>query len=128
MKFLRSIIGYMFAGMLVFSFWGFGMDSSFGVFGGVLSAFVIIGFAWFLNHHLGLIHHGPNSAFVDLGLGVGMTGLFRGTFDGLLNQNVGLQNFTDALPTLAIVIIGAAIGGYVAALVEADLAKDKGGK
>lgn len=127
MKFVRSVIGYMFAGMLVFTIWGMGMSADWGVLAGILSAFLIIGLAWFLNHHLGLIYHGDNSAFVDLGLGVGMTGLFRDTFDGLLNQNVGMQNFVDAIPTLIVVIIGAVIGGYLAALVEGDLAKDKGG-
>ena len=128
MKFIRSMLGYMITGMFVFSFWGIVLDGSLGVLGGIIAAFIIIGLAWFMNHHLGLIHHNPDSGFVDQGLGVGFTGLFAGTFAGIFIQNDGGKAFFDAMPTLIIVLLGAIVGGYLAALVEADMEKDKGGK
>ena len=71
MKFVRSTIGYMLAGMLVMSIWGGVLNGEFGTLGGILAGFFIIGLAWFVNHFLGLIHHAPTSGFIDLGLGVG---------------------------------------------------------
>lgn len=128
MKFLRGVIGYMITGLLVFSSWGQILSGELGVFGGILAGFLLIGVAWFMNHHLGLIYHAPNSGFVDQGLGVGFTGLFQGLFTGLLITKDNGKAFFDALPTLVIVVLGACVGGYLAALVEADLAKDKGDK
>ena len=122
MKLVRSTIGYMFAGMIVMSVWG-GVIEGLGTIGGILAGFFIIGAMWFMNHHLGLIYHGPQSGFVDLGLGVGLTGIFRDMWIGVLEGN-GLVNLTDSLPTLLFVLVGAVIGGYLAAMVERDLNKD----
>lgn len=124
MKFVRSTLGYMLAGMLVMSIWGKVYDLGVGTFGGILAGFLIIGVAWFLNHHLGLIYHGPQSGFVDLGLGVGMTGLFRDMWKDVLS-NGSVNALVDAIPTLVLVAIGGALGGAIAALVERDLNKDK---
>lgn len=124
MKFVRSTIGYMIAGMIVMSVWGGVINGEIGTVGGILAGFLIIGLAWFLNHHLGLIHHGPHSGFVDLGLGVGMTGLFRDMWISVLSEGT-VANLTDALPTLALVIVGGVIGGILAAIVERDMNKDK---
>lgn len=122
MKLVRSTIGYMFAGMIVMSVWG-GVIEGLGTIGGILAGFFIIGAMWFMNHHLGLIYHGPQSGFVDLGLGVGLTGIFRDMWIGVLEGN-GIVNLTDSLPTLLFVLVGAVIGGYLAAMVERDLNKD----
>lgn len=122
MKLVRSTIGYMFAGMIVMSVWG-GVIEGLGTIGGILAGFFIIGAMWFMNHHLGLIYHGPQSGFVDLGLGVGLTGIFRDMWIGVLEGN-GLVNLIDSLPTLLFVLVGAVIGGYLAAMVERDLNKD----
>lgn len=130
MKLLRSTIGYMIAGTIVMSVWG-GVIEGLGTVGGILAGFLIIGLAWFLNHHIGLIYHGPNSGFVDLGLGVGLTGIFRDMWIGMLREGgsvaTGLGEVGKALPTLLIVVLGAIVGGYLAAMVERDLNRDKGG-
>ncbi len=122
MKLVRSTIGYMFAGMIVMSVWG-GVIEGLGTIGGILAGFLIIGVMWFLNHHLGLVYHGPQSGFVDLGMGVGFTGIFRDMWISVLGDG-NINALTDSLPTIAFVVIGALIGGYLAAMVERDLNKD----
>lgn len=122
MKLVRSTIGYMFAGMIVMSVWG-GVIEGLGTIGGILAGFLIIGVMWFLNHHLGLVYHGPQSGFVDLGMGVGFTGIFRDMWISILGDG-NINALTDSLPTIAFVVIGALIGGYLAAMVERDLNKD----
>ena len=122
MKLVRSTIGYMFAGMIVMSVWG-GVIEGLGTIGGILAGFFIIGAMWFMNHHLGLIYHGPQSGFVDLGLGVGLTGIFRDMWIGILSGN-GIKPLVDSFPTILFVLVGAVLGGYLAAMVERDLNKD----
>lgn len=117
MKFLRSTIGYMIAGMIVMSVWG-AFAEAYGIGGGWFAALIIIGIMWFLNHFLGLIKHEPDSAFVDMGLGIAFTGIFRDVF------NNGFDTLAGSLPTIGLVIVGAVLGGYVAAKIEEDMEKD----
>ncbi|HGF1448477.1 TPA: hypothetical protein ACF9FI_000124 [Streptococcus suis] len=117
MKFLRSTIGYMIAGMIVMSVWG-AFANAYGIAGGYFAAFIIIGPMWFMNHYLGLIKHDPDSAFVDMGLGIALCGIFR---DGFL---YGFGSVVDSLPTILLVLVGAVLGGLVAAKVEEDMEKD----
>ena len=114
MKFVRSTLGYMIAGMIVMSVWGVFADA-YGIAGGYLAAFIIIGPMWFMNHYLGLIKHDSDSAFVDMGLGIGLCGLFRDAF------LTGFQSIATSLPTIALVVLGAVLGGLVAAKVEEDM-------
>lgn len=118
MKWLRSIIGYFFAGMIVMTIWGGVITSDFGYVGGILAAMLIIGPMWFMNHAMNLTAHNPNSGFVDIGLGIAVTGIARDTI------KLGTGELTAALPTIAVVVVGAIFGGIVAAMVEKDLAKD----
>lgn len=112
MKFLRAVLGYAIVGMIVMSVWG-EFAGEWGIIGGWLAAFAIIAPMWFLNHFLGLIHHDADSGFVDMGLGVGLVGLFRDTFGP-----GGMDAFMKAMPTLGLVLVGSVIGGIVAAKVE----------
>lgn len=124
MKFIRSTLGYMIAGMLVMSVWGGVIDGEIGTVGGILAGFLIIGVGWFLNHHRGLIYHGPDSGFIDMGLGVAMVGIFRDMWISVLSEGT-ISGLTTALPTLGLVLIGGVLGGIAAALIERDLDKDK---
>lgn len=122
MKFFRNVLGYMIAGMIVMSVWGpFVQVESFGIIGGWLAAFAIIGPMWFMNHFLGLIYHSEGSSFVDMGLGIALVGIFRDVF--LFD---GVATFMAAVPTMLLVALGASLGGFAAAKVSADMAK--GGK
>ena len=122
MKLVRSTIGYMFAGMIVMSVWG-GVIEGLGTIGGILAGFLIIDVMLFINLNLRLVYHGPQSGFVDLGMGVGFTGIFRDMWISILGDG-NINALTDSLPTIAFVVIGALIGGYLAAMVERDLNKD----
>ncbi|HFI0257030.1 TPA: hypothetical protein ACGOVD_001721 [Streptococcus suis] len=117
MKFVRSTLGYMIAGMIVMSVWG-AFANAYGIVGGYFAAFIIIGPMWFMNHYLGLIKHDPDSAFVDMGLGIAICGIFRDAF------LYGFSSVADSLPTMLLVIVGAVLGGLVAAKVEEDMEKD----
>ncbi len=122
MKFIRGVLGYMIAGMIVMSVWGpFASLESLGIIGGWLAAFAIIGPMWFMNHFLGLIHHEEGSSFVDMGLGIALVGIFRDVF-----LTADFATFVAAVPTMLLVSLGAALGGFTAAKVSADMAK--GGK
>lgn len=120
MKFLRSTLGYCIAGMLVMSVWD-GFVIPYGIAGGFFAAIIIIGPMWYLNHYKGLIYDAPGSGFVDMGLGIGIAGIARDFF--VNNMDFGL--LVDTIPTLGLVILGAIIGGVIAAAIEKDFALDK---
>ncbi|MEI5989708.1 Lin0368 family putative glycerol transporter subunit [Enterococcus crotali] len=116
MKFIRGLVGYTIAGMLVMAVWG--QLGAFGIFGGYLAALIIIGPMWFMNHFVNLVGNEDDAAFVDMGLAIGVCGIMRDTF---MN---GTESLVSSLPTIGLVVIGAIIGGIVAAAVEKSMAKD----
>lgn len=116
MKFLRSMLGYMIAGMIVMSVWD-GFVGSYGIFGGFFAAFIIIGPMWFLNHYVGLIENPDEYAFVDMAVGIGITGIFRDIF------MKGVGEFVNTIPTLLLVMLGAVIAGLVSAAIEKNMEK-----
>lgn len=120
MKVLRAVVGYCIAGMLVMSIWDT-LLAPYGVIGGFISAIIIIGPMWYLNHYKGLIYDAPGSGFVDIGLGIGMAGVSRDFF--MNNMDWGLM--VDTIPTLALVILGAVIGGLLAASIEKNMLLDQ---
>ncbi|MEO1771515.1 Lin0368 family putative glycerol transporter subunit [Candidatus Enterococcus ferrettii] len=113
MKFLRSMVGYMVAGVIVMTVWN--ELGSFGIFGGYLAAGIIIGPMWFMNHYVNLTGNEDDAAFVDMGLAIGVCGIMR---DTMMN---GTAAFTASLPTIGIVILGAIAGGIVAAAFEKSM-------
>lgn len=117
MKFLRGLIGYCVAGMIVMSVWG-KFTEMYGIVGGWFAAFIIIGGMWFLNHYVGLIKHEDDSAFVDMAFGIAICGTMRDTF------MKGTDALVSSLPTLLFVAIGAVIAGIVSALIEKDMNRD----
>lgn len=115
MNFVQRIIGFAFAGMLAMSGWGAFVDNL-GLIGGVLAALLIIFPMWLMNHYNNVTLQEADAGFVDMGLAIGVAGIARDVF---MAGDVGL--FVDALPTLIIVILGAATGGFVAALIEKNM-------
>lgn len=113
MSFVQKIIGFAFAGMLAMSGWGALVDNL-GLIGGVLAALLIIYPMWLMNHYNNLTDQADDAAFVDMGLAIGVAGISRDIF--LAGGDIGL--LVDALPTLILVILGAATGGFVAAQIE----------
>lgn len=118
MKFFRSTLGFMIVGLFVGGVWGT-FSGEYGIAGGWFAALILIGPMWFLNHYVGLIINDADSAFVDMGLGVGIACFMRDTF------KLGVGSAIESLPTLLLVAAGAVIGGIVAAAVERHMAKEK---
>jgi hypothetical protein len=116
MKFLRGLIGYTIAGMIVMAVWG--ELGAFGIFGGYLAALIIIGPMWFMNHFVNLTGNEDDAAFVDMGLAIGICGIMRDTF---IN---GTNSLVSSLPTIGLVFVGAVLGGIVAAAVEKSMASE----
>lgn len=124
MKFFRSTLGYMFAGMIVMTVWGW-LAGNYGMLGGFAGAILIIGPMWFMNHYVGLIQNDDDAAFVDIALGIAVTGVARDIFSFWLigGSAAAGELFVDTLPTLGLVVLGGIIGGVSAALIEKDMAK-----
>lgn len=116
MKFVRSFVGYLIAGTIVMAVWS--QLGSFGIFGGYLAAGIIIGPMWFMNHYLNLTGNDDDAAFVDMGLAIGVCGIARDAF------MKGSFTVGESLPIIILVIIGATLGGIVAASFEKSLSKE----
>ncbi|MBM5707898.1 Lin0368 family putative glycerol transporter subunit [Listeria innocua] len=116
MKFFRGMIGFCIAGMIVMSVWT-PLAENYGIFGGYLAAFIIIGPMWFMNHHVGLIENDEDAAFVDMAVGIGICGIMRDVFMR------GGGELVSSLPTIGLVAIGAVLAGIVAAAIEKDMAR-----
>lgn len=118
MKFLRGVIGYALAALYAMTVWG-EFAGAYGVAGGWIVALAIIGPLWFVNHYIGLIPQDSDAAFVDMGLGIAIGCLFRDIFSG-----GGVDSFIASLPTIGVIIVGAAIGGFTATKIQQHM--DKG--
>lgn len=120
MKFVRSTLGFMIVGMLVMTAFD-AFAEQYGIVGGVFAAFIVIGPMWFMNHYVGLIENVDGNAFVDMAVGIGLTGIFRDTF------MKGIPALVETIPTLSLVVLGAVLAGFVAAAIETDMEKDAAG-
>ncbi len=116
MKHVGTIIGTAIAGMFVMSVWG-AFAGAYGIGGGWFAGFIIIGTMWFMNHWVGIINN--DGAFVDMATGIGMAGFMRGVFEG------GAGAGAASLPTLLVVLLGGATGGFMAVQMEKMLAAKK---
>jgi hypothetical protein len=114
MIFIRNLLGYFIAGLCAMYLWGKVVDLlNIGIIGNWIAAVVIVGPLWYINHHVGLIKNSDESAFVDMAVGIGFAGIFKGLFLG-----AGWSGFVQTLPTLILVIAGGSFGGYLATVVE----------
>lgn len=118
MRYLASIVGYAIAGCFVMTIWG-PFAAAYGILGGWFAGFAIIFLVWTMNHFANIVYNPDGATAIDMATGIGIAGFMRDVFDG--------GDASLALPTLALVLIGGAIGGAAAALftkaVEADAAK-----
>ena len=117
MKFFGKLIGYMMAGLIVVG--GFAeLPDSIGPIGGILSAGLLVFAGWAMNHYVNLTTQDEDASFVDMGLAIATAALIN----DLLRSN-GELTFTGTLPTILLVMAGAAVGGALAAIFERDLLK-----
>lgn len=119
MRYLASIVGYAIAGCFVMTIWGPLCSAPYGIIGGWFAGLVIIFLVWTMNHFANMVYNPDGATAVDMACGIGIAGTMRDVFDG--------KDISLALPTLALVLIGGAIGGAAAAVftkaVAADAAK-----
>ncbi|MBN2898966.1 MAG: hypothetical protein JXO44_09360 [Clostridia bacterium] len=116
MKHFGTVISTAIAGMFVMSVWG-AFANEYGIGGGWFAATLIIGTMWYLNHVIGC--HNNDGAWVDMALGIGVAGFTRPIFA------TGLQAGIDSLPTLFWVLVGGAIGGVCAYMLECKVFCEK---
>lgn len=109
-RFFGTFFGQAIAGAWVFGIWPL-LWQTYGVFGGWLAAFVIIGTMWYLNHYVGLTYNPPGAAPVDMAVGIGVAG----TVSSIVGDGA---SFSSSLPTLLFVAIGAILGGIVGNLLD----------
>ncbi|MCT4599020.1 MAG: hypothetical protein N4A50_14215 [Vallitalea sp.] len=114
MKHVGTIFGAAIAGIFVMSVWS-AFSGEYGIAGGWFAGFIIISVMWYLNHYLSV--HGNKGAWVDMAVGIGIAGTTRDMF------KFGFQYGVDALPTMALVIIGGITGGIIAGFIQKELAK-----
>ena len=104
--FLRSTLGFCMAGIVLNNAWSIFVNM-FGIKGGWISALILTGTLWFINHHLGIVENKKEAMFIDMGLAVGLCSLIR---DSLLK---GISGFVSSIPTFVCVLIGGAIAGVL---------------
>ena len=104
--FLRSTLGFCMAGIVLNNAWSIFVNK-FGIKGGWISALILTGTLWFINHHLGMVENKKEAMFIDMGLAVGLCSLIR---DSLLK---GISGLVSSMPTFICVLIGGAIAGIL---------------
>lgn len=86
-----------------------------GALGGYIAAFTAVGFIWYINHFVGAFSN-DGHAWVDMALSIGLAG-----FIGLGLANGG---WAEAIPTIVVMTIGAAIGGVISAMINSNIMEE----
>lgn len=110
-SFIKSVIGFSAAAVVINTFWNY-FPSRFGIKGGWLSALLLTGTMWYINHYKGLVNNKTDAAFVDMGLAIGLSLIVR---DIIKN---GFIAFEGSLPTLICVVIGGIAGGIIGGVLQ----------
>ncbi len=118
MKFLRGVIGFSLAAIIINTLWGV-FVAYFGVLGGYVSAFILTGSMWFLNHYIGIIQNEEDAAYIDMGLGIAVSLVVRDMI------NKGAISIISSMPTFFCISVGAILGGIAAGLIEKQLIANK---
>lgn len=114
-KHLGTVIGTAIVGALVFTVWD-KLVEQYGLGAGWFAALWIIGLGWFVNHAIGVTYNTEEAVWIDMALGIGVTGIIKGILLG--------KSFAAAVPTLLWVVFGGALGGLFAFWVEESLGEN----
>jgi hypothetical protein len=103
---ISTIVGAAIFPFLIWMMWG-KLVEKFGVAGGWMAAFFIVGTTWILNHGMAnaLIKQGEGGVWVDMGLAAGVGLLVASTVSG--------SKFGKAIPNVVAAIVGGALAGAV---------------
>ncbi|MXQ48065.1 hypothetical protein GRB29_01345 [Streptococcus pneumoniae] len=108
---MRAILAYAFAATAIGILWPT-FAAPFGAWAGVVAGAVVIGPVWYLVHYRGLIPQGSERKAVDMGGAIGTSVLVKTALSS------DSQALFQALPTLLLVLIGAALAGCLMAYLE----------
>jgi len=120
MKYVTTMIGAAICGALCFAVWP-EMWKTYGIMGGWLTATIVIGICWYMNHWLGVICNPQGKVWVDQGWAVGAAGIAWALFrfhDPATGLTGLISPIKAALPTLALCCIGGVLGGSMASMVK----------
>lgn len=106
MKFFKAVLGYFLAGIVIVVFWSKIVDI-FGIVGGWVSALVLIGPLWYINHYKSLILHDDEEVFIDMGLAIATTTVVISILKVKKNM---IFSIYESFPTLFFLAIGAILG------------------
>lgn len=106
MNFIKSLIGYFVAGLIVMLFWSKLVDL-FGIVGGWIAGFTLVGPLWYVLHYKNFVANKNGNVFIDMALAIAV-----GTVTtSILNTKSDLSiSILQSLPTLIILGLGAIFG------------------
>jgi|SRR5471030_210558 len=110
-KFIKSTFGFCLSAVVINGCWSI-FTNEFGVRGGWISALILTGTMWFVNHHIGLVENTEEAIFIDMGLAVGISSLFRDTIIK------GIGALASSFPTFICMIIGGTLAGVLAGAIK----------
>ena len=110
MRLLATVVGGAVCGALVFGVWP-EMWKSYGIMGGWITAAVVIGICWYMNHWLGVIWNQPGRIWVDQGWAVAAAGIAW----AMVRFHAP---FLRALPVVFCCLLGGALAGIAAVFVK----------
>ena len=111
-KHLSTFIGGAIVGSLSFGIWP-EMWKTYGIMGGFLTATVVIGIMWYMNHWLGVMDNPKGKLWIDQGFPIAASGIVWGLVRFYPNSQ-----FTHIFPTLICCLIGGALAGWAAHAVK----------
>ena len=121
-KHLSTFVGSAIVGALAFGIWP-EMWKSYGIMGGFLTATVVIGTMWYMNHHLGIIRNPAGTLWIDQGLPIAAAGTAWAVVRFYPNAHM-----SQAIPTAVCCIIGGCLGGWIAHVVQHQQHVEKEGQ
>jgi hypothetical protein len=107
-KHISTFIGGAIVGSLSFGIWP-EMWKSYGIMGGFLTATLVIGTMWYMNHWLGVMENATGKLWVDQGFPIMGAGIAWG-----LVRFYPDAKFYHILPTLICCVIGGLLAGWAA--------------
>ena len=114
MTFIKSLICYFLAGLAVILFWGT-LVNIFGVFGGWVAGFSLVGPLWYFLHYKNFVANKNGTVFIDMALAIAV-----GTVTtSVINTKTNLvSSILDSLPTFIILSLGAVFGIIFSIFIE----------
>lgn len=109
--FIKSVVGFSSAAIIINKFWSY-FPERFGLIGGWLSALILTGTMWYINHYKGMVSNKKDAAYVDMGLAIGLAIIVRDII------NNGFTAAEGSIFTLIYVLIGGIIGGIAGGIFQ----------